>query len=167
MAPPWDVGILCGIIAGSTKREKPFRRKCMRQLLTTLASAMALFAVGSLHANAMPLNDPAGIKAATEDLNIVDNVQFVWGGRRFCFYDDGWNGPGWYWCGRYLVPGIGWGGGVGFRGWRFGGFRGGREFRREGGFRGGEFRREGGFRGGEFRREGGFRGGEFRREGGF
>jgi Chaperone of endosialidase len=90
----------------------------MHKLLTTLAAAAALFSVGAIHANAMPLNGPAGIRAATEELNIVDNVQFVWNGRRFCFYDDGWNGPGWYWCDNYLTRGIGWGGAVGFRGWR-------------------------------------------------
>src|SRR5205809_771605 len=95
----------------------------MRKILTTIAAAAAVLAAGSVinRADAMPLGDPSGIRAAGEELNIIDNVQFIYGGRNYCFYDDGWNGPGWYWCGRYLVPGIGWGGGLGFRGWRGGG----------------------------------------------
>ena len=95
----------------------------MHKLLTTIAAAAAFIAAGSVtnRADAMPLGDPVGSRAAIDDLNIVDNVQYFWGGRRYCWYDDGWNGPGWYWCGRYLVPGIGWGGGIGFRGWRGGG----------------------------------------------
>ena len=95
----------------------------MRKLVTTLLAAAALVAAGSVinRADAMPLGDPAGIRGAIDDLNIIDNVQYYWGGRQYCWYDDGWNGPGWYWCGRYLLPGIGWGGGLGFRGWRGGG----------------------------------------------
>jgi len=98
----------------------------MHKLLTTIAAAAAFIAAGSVtnRADAMPLGDPVGSRAAIDDLNIVDNVQYFWGGRRYCWYDDGWNGPGWYWCGRYLIPGIGFGGGVGFRGWRGGGFGG-------------------------------------------
>src|SRR6266480_2270436 len=100
----------------------------MHKLLTTIAAAAAFIAAGSVtnRADAMPLGDPVGSRAAIDDLNIVDNVQYFWGGRRYCWYDDGRNGPGWYWCGRYLIPGIGFGGGVGFRGWRGGGFGGGR-----------------------------------------
>src|SRR5437667_11821811 len=95
----------------------------MRKLVTTIAAAAAFVAAGSVsnRADAMPLGDPAGIRGAIGDLNIIDNVQYYWGGRQYCWYDDGWNGPGWYWCGRYLLPGIGWGGGLGWRGWRGGG----------------------------------------------
>jgi hypothetical protein len=118
----------------------------MRKILLTVAAAIGLMTTGSAinQANAMPLGN--GVRDAADDLSVIDQVQYVWGGRRYCWYDDGWNGPGWYWCGRYLVPGLGWGGGVGWRGWGRGGFR--------GGFRGGGFR--GGFRGGG---RGGFRGG--------
>jgi hypothetical protein len=30
----------------------------------------------------------------------IQQAQFVWGGRQFCWYPGGWNGPGWYWCGH-------------------------------------------------------------------
>ena len=30
---------------------------------------------------------------------------YFWGGQRYCWYDDAWNGPGWYWCIR-LATGL-------------------------------------------------------------
>src|SRR5438034_6569828 len=104
---------------GSQTDQRPSGGRTMHKLLTTIAAAAAFIAAGSVtnRADAMPLGDPVGSRAAIDDLNIVDNVQYFWGGRRYCWYDDGWNGPGWYWCGRYLVPGFGWGGGLGWRGW--------------------------------------------------
>src|SRR4051812_38756043 len=123
MASPWDFRIFCAIkhlveIAGE-RQTAPSGGEPMRKLLTTMAATAALFAVGSIRADAMPLNDPAGVRTATDELNIIDTVQYYYGGRRFCWYDDGWNGPGYYWCGQYLAPGIGWGGGWGWRGWRW------------------------------------------------
>jgi len=34
----------------------------------------------------------------------------IWQGREYCWYDTGWNGPGWYRCGFAKKPGRGWGG---------------------------------------------------------
>ena len=42
---------------------------------------------------------------------------YVWEGRRYCWYDDGWNGPGWYWCGYPWRRGFGWGGPWEWNGW--------------------------------------------------
>jgi len=42
---------------------------------------------------------------------------FLFGGRNYCWYDDGWRGSGWYWCGYGYRQGFGWGGGEGFNGW--------------------------------------------------
>ncbi len=97
----------------------------MRKILMTIAAAIGLMTTGSAinSANAMPLGN--SVSDAADELSMVDKAQYVWGGRRYCWYDDGWKGPGWYWCGRYLTPGFGWGGGVGWRGWGRGGFRGG------------------------------------------
>jgi hypothetical protein len=61
------------------------------------------------------------------DRPALDPVQFFWGGRNFCWYDGGWSGPGWYWCGYAWRRGYGWGGGYGWHGWR-GGHPGGRGF---------------------------------------
>ena len=82
----------------------------MHKLLTTIAAAAAFIAAGSVtnRADAMPLGDPVGSRAAIDDLNIVDNVQYFWGGRRYCWYDDGWNGPGLYDCGYRHRHGKGW-----------------------------------------------------------
>jgi len=60
----------------------------------------------------------SGPGTAADGLSAVDQVQFFFGGRRHCWYADGWHGPGWYWCGYRLRHGLGWAGGEGFRGWR-------------------------------------------------
>jgi hypothetical protein len=51
----------------------------------------------------------------------VEKAQFFFGGRNFCFYPDGWHGPGFYWCGYGNRNGLGYGGPVGWHGWRGGG----------------------------------------------
>jgi hypothetical protein len=56
-------------------------------------------------------------------MNMVERVQFIWLGRNYCWYDDAWNGAGWYWCGYAFNRGYGWGGGFGWHNWR-GGHRG-------------------------------------------
>jgi hypothetical protein len=107
---------------------------------------------------------PDGIRPALDQIGVIDNAQYVWGGRRYCWYDDGWRGPGWYQCGYRLRRGFGWGGPMGWQGWR-GGYGGefrrgeGREFRRD------EFRRGEGrdFRRGEGREFRRGEGREFRR----
>ena len=70
--------------------------------------------------DAAPIVAPAVIRSAADSLNVIERVQFIWLGRNYCWYDDGWNGPGWYWCGQYLTSGIGWGGGYGWHGWHGG-----------------------------------------------
>jgi hypothetical protein len=47
----------------------------------------------------------------------IEDAQFFFGGRRYCWYDLGWQGAGWYWCGYEWRRGFGWGGAVGWRGW--------------------------------------------------
>src|ERR1700722_4599539 len=56
----------------------------------------------------------------------VTKAQFFFGGRNYCWYDNGWQGPGFYWCGYAFRTGLGWGGGAGWHGGRGGGhWRGG------------------------------------------
>jgi len=79
----------------------------------------------------------------------VEKAQFFFGGRNFCFYDDGWHGPGYYWCGYAYRNGFGWGGGEGWNGWHRGGggrFHGGGGGHFHGG--GGHFHGGGGHGGG-------------------
>jgi hypothetical protein len=55
------------------------------------------------------------------DAPSLDNVQlFLFGGRHYCWYDAGWQGPGWYWCGYAWRGGYGWGGSYGWNGWHGG-----------------------------------------------
>jgi len=46
-----------------------------------------------------------------------EKAQFLWGGRNYCWYAGGWQGPGYYWCGYAWRRGYGWGGPIGWHGW--------------------------------------------------
>jgi hypothetical protein len=50
----------------------------------------------------------------------VEKAGFFFGGRNFCWYDGGWQGAGYYWCGYAWNNGVGWGGGEGWNGWNHG-----------------------------------------------
>ena len=41
---------------------------------------------------------------------------FFFGEHQYCWYEGGWRGPGWYWCGYAWRRGYGWGGGYGWHG---------------------------------------------------
>jgi hypothetical protein len=101
----------------------------------------------------------------------VEKVQYVYGGQSYCWYGNGWRGPGYYYCGYAFRTGLGWGGGIGWNnwgggGWRGGYYHGGGVYRGagvyHGGFHGGGVYRGGGFHGGGFH-GGGFHGGGVRR----
>lgn len=79
------------------------------------AAAGALIAFGASSAQAAPISvDPL---VAAHDLAPKQDVQYFFGGRSYCFYPDGWRGPGFYWCGYNWRRGYGWGGPMGWRGW--------------------------------------------------
>ncbi len=65
----------------------------------------------------------SGIDTAVQSQSMTDQVAYRFAGREYCFYDDGWHGPGWYWCGYRLRSGYGWGGPTGWHGWREGAIR--------------------------------------------
>ena len=50
----------------------------------------------------------------------IENAQMIYLGHNFCWYDGGWQGPGYYWCGYAWNHGAGWGGGEGWHGWNHG-----------------------------------------------
>ena len=77
---------------------------------STLMNASVQAATGNLDA----------IRAAADRLGILEDTQFVFEGRKHCWYVDGWHGPGWYWCGYNWRRGLGWGGPEGWHGWRWG-----------------------------------------------
>ena len=97
-----------------------------------LGAALCAGAILSGTAQAVPVS-PLGLSIA--NLNPVEKTQlFIFGGRHYCFYLDGWHGPGWYWCGYEFRRGFGWGGPEGWHGWYrrghgFHGNRGGHEMR--------------------------------------
>jgi hypothetical protein len=93
---------------------------------TILSAAVVLTALPIGVAQAAPIS-PQGLKAAAGEQSAIDQVQYRLAGREYCWYDDGWRGPGFYWCGYRLRVGLGWGGPEGWHGWRSA-----REFRERG-----------------------------------
>src|SRR6185437_15111811 len=124
-APPLaDCGIqgdacaTTGIAVGKSRKED-----AMRKLSLTLAAMLAV--VGAMiggRAQAAVI-DSGALQAPAHQLDAVETVGFHWGGHRYCWYWDGWRGPGWYRCGFRWRRGFGWGGGSGWRGWRVPGRR--------------------------------------------
>ena len=53
--------------------------------------------------------------------NLVQQANYIFEGREYCWYPGGWRGPGYYWCGYAWRRGYGWGGGYGWNGWGRGG----------------------------------------------
>jgi hypothetical protein len=51
---------------------------------------------------------------------LVEKTQYFYSGHDYCFYDNAWRGPGFYWCGYAWRRGWGWGGPAGWRGWAYG-----------------------------------------------
>jgi Chaperone of endosialidase len=95
----------------------------MRRFVVTIAAATVFVAGAPLlgaSVGAAPIVAPGAIRAAADTLNVIESVQFIWLGHNYCWYDDGWNGPGWYWCGYGANVGTGWGGGYGWHHWRGG-----------------------------------------------
>jgi hypothetical protein len=80
--------------------------------VAALTSAVLLF--GSAHAAPTGLAD--GARAGLDRLNILETVHMR-RGQNYCWYEDGWNGSGWYVCGYAGRKGYGWGGPYGWNGW--------------------------------------------------
>ena len=87
----------------------------MQKLAVALAGAALAATALSGSAQAAPVS--AAVVDAATTLNVVDTVQYVYGGHRHCWYGNGWKGAGWYRCGYAWRRGYGWGGPVGWNGW--------------------------------------------------
>jgi hypothetical protein len=87
-----------------------------------LAAALSAGTMMSATALAAPVGPLSRPSVAADDLNLIEKAQYVYRGRRHCWYDYGWNGPGWYWCGYARRPGYGWGGPRGWNAWVWGGW---------------------------------------------
>jgi hypothetical protein len=80
--------------------------------------AVAVFVgfIGS--AQAAPVSQIDHLSGVSNQFRQVEETQFVYRHRRYCFYPNGWHGPGFYWCGYAWRRGFGWGGPRGWHGWR-------------------------------------------------
>jgi len=101
----------------STESRSAYHGDIMKKTILLLGLTMAL-STGS----AMAL--PAAVSTPMQPPSDIQQVQFLLSGRNYCWYDNGWNGPGFYWCGYALRRGSGWGGGAGWHGWSHGGVHG-------------------------------------------
>lgn len=92
----------------------------MRKFVLAAAAAAGFLAAPLLpgSAEAAPIG-AAGFAQAAQDMNLAETVQYVYRGRRHCWYPTGWRGSGWYWCGYRWRRGYGWGGPAGWRGWYY------------------------------------------------
>ena len=91
--------------------------------------ALAVLAAGATmstdQAQASSLLGANGLRPAVDSLSLVETVQgsFWHRGRRYCWYDIGVFGPGWYVCGYARNPNrLYWGGGRGWNNWWWGGW---------------------------------------------
>lgn len=96
-------------------------------MLRKLAFILAVAAGATLHlASPAPAAIADGALAGRTPLidnALIERVQYAYGGQNYCYYETGWKGPGWYWCGHAGTYGIGWGGAYGWRGWSYAGAR--------------------------------------------
>src|SRR6201996_4687486 len=96
-----------------------------RKLVLSLAAAAGMVAQLVLPAEAAIGVGAFAAPEAMVQSSPVEEAQFVWGGRNYCWYNSAWRGPGWYWCGYAWRRGFGWGGPRGWHGWHVGPGRGG------------------------------------------
>ncbi len=89
----------------------------MRKLVSGVLAAAALLSAGAA-AQASPLK-VVGVDGPNSSA-LIEKTQYVYLGHDYCFYDNAWRGPGFYWCGYAWRRGFGWGGPAGWRGWAYG-----------------------------------------------
>ena len=61
---------------------------------------------------------PVAVNGKGGYVTAYSEPEYYWyTGHRYCWYDSGWHGGGWYWCGENIHQGIGWGGPIGWHYW--------------------------------------------------
>jgi hypothetical protein len=73
------------------------------------ATLMAVQGLPTVKADPLLASDPS--------LQLAQVGVYSWGGHPYCWYYNGWHGPGWYRCGYPWRTGYGWGGVWGWNGW--------------------------------------------------
>jgi hypothetical protein len=99
-------------------RKIPLIAAAASALLAGSAVAGAADAAPSFYVAPAPAIDAVYVPGGQP---LLWDAQYFWGGRNYCWYDGGWHGPGYYWCGYAGRRGFGWGGGPGWHGWGHGG----------------------------------------------
>ena len=92
------------------------------QISILAAATLALGATGAANAQSLDPSAASGAKLVVGVYNSaepaqLEKTQFFYGGRNYCWYLEGWRGPGYYWCGFNWRRGFGWGGGYGWNNW--------------------------------------------------
>ena len=95
-------------------------RKFSLPLILAATVGTGTMLLGSAQAASSAL--PSELAAAADTLGMVEQIQYIYGGRRHCWYDRAWHGPGWYWCGYAWRRGYGWGGPRGWNDWVWSGW---------------------------------------------
>src|SRR5215469_2077251 len=90
----------------------------MRKICMTLTATLVVMGVMAGARSQAAVVAPDALRTAANQLAAVETVQFSWKGQRYCWYNSGWRGPGWYRCGFRWRRGHGWGGPSGWHGWR-------------------------------------------------
>lgn len=90
--------------------------KTLRHLAVGAAALGALAGIGSA-AQAAPVSHIDPLVNVLGQTAPIEKTQYFYGGAEYCFYPNGWRGPGFYRCGFAFRRGYGWGGPVGWRGW--------------------------------------------------
>jgi hypothetical protein len=97
----------------------------MRRMMSVMAAVALIASAALCSAEAAPA-PYLNLQRAEGSALPIEKTQYYWGGQNYCWYPNGWRGPGWYWCGYAFTYGYGWGGGYGWRGWGVpGGWNGG------------------------------------------
>ncbi len=96
----------------------------LRKLVLGLALAMST-ALPLANVAEAAVGDGVVASRGASQLLPIEHVQYVYGGQNYCWYGNGWRGPGYYYCGYAFRTGLGWGGGIGWNNWGGGGWRGG------------------------------------------
>ena len=83
----------------------------------SFAMAAGVGLLSASFAEAAMVSPPLLSRVAAPETGLVVKTQYIYGGQNYCWYLNGWQGPGWYWCGYAWDEGLGWGGGYGWNGW--------------------------------------------------
>jgi hypothetical protein len=94
------------------------RESIMRSLFIAAAATLAIVATPALFNVSAQAAPGGGLTATVDGLSLIEKTDFLFGGKKHCWYGEGWHGAGWYWCGYAKREGKGWGGPEGYNGWK-------------------------------------------------